>query len=1105
MPSRESRASPSCLAGYENVPPHRKDLLAMCPLLVVEVPTDDRRIGQPSNVGRPISPQRWKDWGIGLIVVVWPSHRQRYLAKQLRTAPHYQMQRNQLADLRKKVQEHNKSRSGEPMRLQEVEEGGSDFVEVSNDLPSWLDLLSLGRDLVANGNMKHRKGRNQWHVDVGTTGQNNSVRSQESLGLPRPNKFAGTDSPASLNLLQSMNKHLLEVHPEHHGLLRRHTERNELFANSHCPGSVVESLTFSFSPLGLGSNLSPHVDHNNDKSTPEHGKVHCLSTIVLNPTTGQVARLAVILYWKQAAADFMTRSASLFPAAKRVLHFARSQLKEALMHVGPHLFPEPGSKGARLESTHASKTVTYSVFAEAIRASVYSCPAFLHPMRFAGLIYCATATNAPALFGEELLHTVANQRAVLGEKVENLSWQDSTYGLYRRIRGASCGGREGRAYESHPRHRPYHTTAERDTFIHSVLSVHRTLQQLVLVSARDPADCQANPSYYFERAVANLSMPCGQVGGGAHGVGSFGSQTILGVAGLLLPIHDSVCSCAVVGHQTLSGDWLRLQLGFSDDPTRFQEQQRALVAMISHCLGEPPVVSEEVICKAGKFDRGTGQQFCDYIPWCVSTLNYRTKEGILMGLKKGGTATAQDRLALDWGDGHPDPGYWAVGKGLAALSKRRTRRRAGMSRSVSQQFPLVGKEESSLVRVLPPERVIQSPGREHSAALDPFLIARQVGGFQFSTRLVKRGGVALSEEERIAHKEGLVKEHQHPKKNVWDDFEVGQDAASEREVASGNQPGTKRKSPGRAARRRKKRRKAVGLIERWFSAALTVDGLELAPPPGFALCSLESSSLVIDGVRYFRSKDDGLEFTVLWACLTMPERFGQAPAAGELLLLGRSEDEESIADKGWKGEEDHIVSHSVLCRHTTYTNMTRAQTASRLPHLVLCRFQSGARGACLVSPIGTPVSQIHLSFARESMARPDSGLAECVGVVGHRKSGCLVEVLLAWDDARTSWVPLTVAAKGVPWAVAIYSWKNGLMRRSHWRSTKKARSEVHLEPAPMTGLAEREVCIRSHNAISRHRRRKALLGKGMETEVVDRIVNQRVTVTVSPKEVPLLR
>ena len=951
MPSRE--ANPSCLAGYENVAPNRKDLLAKCPLLVVEVPNDDSAIGHPSNVGRPISPQRWVDWGIGLILVLEPSCQQRYVARQLRTAPHYQIQRNQLADMRKQVREHN-ARSQERICLQVVEEREGGFVEVSNDLPPWLDLLSLGRDLLASGNMKHRKGRNQWHIDVGTTGHNNSVRSQESLGLPRPNKFAGTDSPASLSLLRSMNKHLRDVHPEHHGRLLRHTERNNLFASTHCPGSVVESLTLALSPVGAGSNLAPHVDLHNDKSSTEHQTVHCLSTILWNPTTGQVARLAVILYWKQAAADFMTRSAVLFPAARRVLHFARRQVKDGLMHVGPHLFPEPGNKGARLESTHASKTVTYSVFAEAIRASVYSCPAFLQPMRFAGLIYCATATNAPALFGEELLHTVSNQRAVLGDLVENLSWLDSTHGLHQRIRGASSSGREGRGHESFPRNRPCHTTAERETFFQSVLSVHRTLQQLVIVSARDPADCLANPSYYFERAVANLSMPCGQEGGGAHGVGSFGSQTIIGVAGLLLPIHDSVCSCAVVGHQTLSGDWLRLQLGFSADPTRFQEQQRALVAMISHCLGEPQVVAEEVTCKAGKFDRGTGQQFCDYIPWYVTTLNYRTKQGSLLGVKKDGSATAQDRLILDWGEGQSDPSYWTASKGLAALSKRRTRRRAGMSRSVSQQFPLSGKEESSLVRVLPPERVVQSSGREHSAALDPFLIARQVGGFQFSTLLVERGGIALSVEERIAHQEGLFKGHPQPKKSFGDDFEIRQDAATEREAAFGFRPGTKRRKIGRTARRRKKRRKEMGLIERWFSAALTVDGLELVPPPAFALCSRECCSLVSDGVRHFRSRDDGLEFTVLWACLTMPERFRQAPAAGELLLLGRSEDEESIGDKGWKGEEDHIVSHSVLCRHTTFVNMTRAQTASRLPHLVLCRFQSGARGPTSSAPSEPP-------------------------------------------------------------------------------------------------------------------------------------------------------
>ena len=94
------------------------------------------------------------------------------------------------------------------------------------------------------------------------------------------------------------------------------------------------------------------------------------------------------------------------------------------------------------------------------------------------------------------------------------------------------------------------------------------------------------------------------------------------------------------------------------------------------------------------------------------------------------------------------------------------------------------------------------------------MIARQVGGFQISTLLVKRGGVALSEEERIAHQEGLVKEHQHSEKNVGDDFEIGQDAASEREASFGNPPRTKRHSLGRAGRRRKKRQ-TRNLLQRY--------------------------------------------------------------------------------------------------------------------------------------------------------------------------------------------------------------------------------------------------------------------------------------------------
>ena len=275
-------------------------------------------------------------------------------------------------------------------------------------------------------------------------------------------------------------------------------------------------------------------DGNNDKTSEEHSKVHGLSRIVWDPKTGQVARVAVIIYWKQAAADFMKRSQLHFPAARHILQFVRHDVGERERLIGPHLLAKEGQRFVRLGSTHCSKTVTYSVSAEAIRIACQRCPCLLDPWRISVLIFCSSATNSPAVFGRELLHTLENQELVFGSKIEDVSWQGLCHPLYRWIRSASSDGKSSRGHESSPRHRPFHTTAGRETAENSVASLHRAISNLLSVSATDPIDCHNNPGHYFERAVARLSQPSGAVGGGVHGAGSFGSQSLLGVAGILL-------------------------------------------------------------------------------------------------------------------------------------------------------------------------------------------------------------------------------------------------------------------------------------------------------------------------------------------------------------------------------------------------------------------------------------------------------------------------------------------------------------------------------------------------------------------------------------------
>ena len=1038
------------LFSYERVGRNWDQLSNLFPLLVFEIPVDEGQ-ATPSNssMGGPMLAKRWKDLSICRVVVLRPAPLQCYCARQLRTVPHYQIATNELPELERRILEHN-SRSHQQIKLEVIGGTPNDFILGLGKLPVGLNLMELARPLAGAGLLRHKKGRNQFSVDLGTTGHNNSVRSRVTLGLPRPSKFSGTDTEEARCLFGKLGDCLLKVFPDHHRSLMQHEERNRLFSYTHCPGSPIEAVTLAVNEVSPLTKLSPHVDSNNDNSSEEHSMVNVLSDLFWDPATGKLARVAVVLYWKQSASDFVERSRRLFRPARIVLRYADEVLSRNEREVGPHLLPAPGVDHVSLAETHSCKFVTYTVLAEAIRLACSKCPSLLTGEHLASMIYAAAATNLPRVFGEELLFSVENQDDVFGGCLEALPWQEFGCVLYERVRQVSSTGKEDRGYVAFPRHRPCHTTAPRDVVLSSIGAVHRMMVNLVDASRRDSRDCRLNPSYYYDRAVASLSQPTGSENGGAHGVGPFGAQFLVGVAGLLLPIEGAICACASVGYDTLTGGWLR-RLGLRSDHKEFHDDQASLVQMVSSCLDEPQTVAEEMVCKAGKHDRGTCGMFKDLIPGYVGRINYRLADGTLMGVLQDGSCLRQQPLQLGLSLHLARPSYWCVDAVPGRLSARRSRTRAGMVRNIGSQLPLVNCGHGEQVEVLPPEAVVLSSTRELCSPFDAARVARLCGGAHFETVLVDDSGKVLSLEERLKHQE-------RQKKSV----------------------------PGLGNRKSRSRKK---MANRWHCASVMVDGARVSPPPGFALRrDGPGKSLVHQGTRFFKSKDDALEFAVLNACLSMPESFCHLSEAKDLLP---SMPCHLSGEDAWDGEENPVVSHRVISRLTTHDRSRRQDNKSKLPYLVTLRFRSGARGAYLVTPDGKPCSDVQLSFACETMRKNFSETVECIGIASHRKQAKGVHVLVVWADSSRSWVPLEEAAVSAPWAVALYSWKNRLTRRRHWRSAKKARSPSCLFPPSAGPHFRDDVSNKTRCQLIKFGQRRELLAAGVDPELVERVIHQR--------------
>ena len=238
----------------------------------------------------------------------------------------------------------------------------------------------------------------------------------------------------------------------------RHEERNRLFSYTHCPGSPIEAVALAVNEVSPLTKLSPHVDSNNDNSSEEHRMVDVFSDLFWEPETGKLARVAVVLYWKQSASDFLERSRRLFGPARIVLRYADEVVATSEREVGPHLLPGPGVDHVSLAETHSCKFVTYTVLAEAIRLACSKCPSLLTGEHLASMICAAAATNLPRVFGEELLFSVENQDDVFGGCLEALPWQEFGCVLHERVRQASSTGKEDRGCVAFPRHRPCHTT-----------------------------------------------------------------------------------------------------------------------------------------------------------------------------------------------------------------------------------------------------------------------------------------------------------------------------------------------------------------------------------------------------------------------------------------------------------------------------------------------------------------------------------------------------------------------------------------------------------------------------------------------------------------------
>jgi hypothetical protein len=136
-------------------------------------------------------------------------------------------------------------------------------------------------------------------------------------------------------------------------------------------------------------------------------------------------------------------------------------------------------------------------------------------------------------------------------------------------------------------------------------------------------------------------------------------------------------------------------------------------------------------------------------------------------------------------------------------------------------------------------------------------------------------------------------------------------------------------------------------------------------------------------------------------------------------------------------EDFKLGNSSAIQSFTVFSHSMKKR--SRVPFLVLVRYEKGASGFFLVNDCGFQASKVltHLPVnyaTRKCIATSSMQRTGFLGIVTHRNTEAGIDVQVAWEDGLLSWESLTDFVKEADTEVRKYSRSHNLEHLKGWKS-----------------------------------------------------------------------
>ena len=1008
--------------------PEADRLLKCAPAMVFELPKHSNYRFKRSQWGsRNFDPSRLPD--MATIYIMYQAPVQCYRAQQLDYCVHYQIAQERLELIHSECRRlrGNSLYAPEVVVIPPDEDFEDEFLLVRNN-PSpdkiapldFLEVMKFVLDKTASDKSNCKNSRRTPRIDLGTTGHNNSRRdrSKTGLGLPKPYRFAHTDSEEGKAILLGSSEAFKAVFHDQADKYFCDAERNALFANTYAAGSISESLAALVADLMIQGQITEehytaaHTDSNNDRKDPRYRVVIGFSGLLYNKELDSLRRSGTVMYGKLSGGDFMDKLRRYGPLLSE-MYDTWDHLPPWQKNVDSTLIPGPDHPSGRtLEAPHSLKTVLYSVFADTIDKVLATFTELAKEEVFvAGLLFCTTVSNCPQHFWFEL-RKIAEDRSIGTKSINDMDAVEAVTNLYNHLYNVKAKDHPMAAkYEPRPRHQPCHN--QRASKVQILNSVHVIARLMRDLRSIPPKEFRDDPPFFYHSATMVLTRKCisdvhvdlctRTADCGVYMAGPLIAQHILGTAACLNLIPAPLALHAHIGPSTTTWKYYvqKFHLG---EGLQVEHSDIILLAASSY-LDIPPVQAEELAClnaKAGARSRFRTQ---DFIGCCGHLYIPTRSQGRIAGIcriNRNGDITPQPQWVPKNKPSRPYPRMAPLWNftGLSSEKKniptKKSKPRKLNRMRLEESFPFIPGEA---LPVPTPHSIVLSCKPRHAtphareADFNADVVMRK------SLSAYRRYGVDLTE---ASHRDILLIQKHGTKGFPMPECNV--------------QWGGKRPP----------KRKRVHGFSNYVSHGIRLgEGKIFYPPTDFPLfpdvaIGHEAESFVESDRRWFRSMETSRLFTIL----ALAGEMGYDDPTG----LFSDFFSQSVELKGGRSAKMKVMCSCRRNGQAKKPSGERNVRYERIPFLVGIEYDEGGRAFYLTNSAGCRISSPYL------IPKPPS---QYMAVYDHETIDGKPFITIRTKET-TKLIPLSQLDNSeIHWPVFQYAKRNGLLNQPGWKRFAK--------------------------------------------------------------------